>query len=380
MFSGFERYYQIARCFRDEDLRADRQLELTQIDIEMSFIDQEDIFCLCESMILNIFKKCMDIEIKVPFVKLFYEDAINKYGTDKPDLRYDLEILDLTDLFMECDFEAFGKSIRTGGCIRGIVAPNFVAFSRKKAADFEEKLKLCGASGLAWFKIEGNNVQSPIAKFLSKSEKDSMISRTNIRSGDVIFVVAGERIIVNESLVMLREMLAGELNLIDKDKFSFCWIVDFPLFEYDEEEKRLKSRHHPFTSPRMQDIDILENKPLKVRSNAYDIVLNGVEIGGGSMRIHSKELQEKIFRILKLSNEQISDNFGFFLKAFEYGVPPHGGIAFGFDRLLMLMLGENSIREVIAFPKTASASCLLTGAPDKVEESQLKELHLRIIE
>jgi len=380
MIAGFERYFQIARCFRDEDLRADRQLELTQIDIEMSFVEQEDVFHLCESMINHIFKECIDVDVPIPFKKLSYEEARNKYGTDKPDLRYDLEIFDLTDVFRECNFEAFSKSVDDGGCIRGILVPSFDGFSRKKATELEEKLKLCGASGLAWFRIEGEGIQSPVAKFLSKSEIDGMISRSGAKPGNLLFLVAGDKSIVIESLATLRGVLAHELDLIDDNKFNFCWIVDFPLFEYDENEKRLKSLHHPFTSPCMQDVDILEKRPLDVRSNAYDIVLNGVEVGGGSIRIHSKELQERIFRILKLTDEKIKENFGFFLKAFEYGVPPHGGIAFGFDRLVMLMLREKTIRDVIAFPKTSSSACLLTGAPDRVSDAQLKELHIRIVE
>lgn len=380
MISGYERYFQIARCFRDEDLRADRQLELTQIDMEMSFIEQEDIFNLCENMIRHVFKECIGVDVPVPFKQLSYDAAIGRYGTDKPDLRYDLEIFDLTDLFGECRFDAFSEPVRTGGYIRGILAHEFDGFSRKKATELEEKLKSCGASGLAWFRIEGDGVQSPIAKFLSEIEIEGLISRSNAKPGDVLFAVAGEKSVVIESLAVLRETLAHELDLIDEKKFSFCWIVDFPLFEYDENEKRLKSLHHPFTSPRAQDVDILEARPLEVRSNAYDIVLNGVEIGGGSIRIHSKELQERIFKVLKLTDEQITGNFGFFLKAFEYGVPPHGGIAFGFDRLVMLMLGEKTIRDVIAFPKTASAACLLTGAPDSVSDEQLKELHIRIVE
>ncbi len=381
MISGLERYFQIARCFRDEDLRADRQPELTQIDMEMSFVHREDILTLCEEMLSHLFRTVMAVEIETPFPRISYTESRRRYGTDKPDLRFDVAIVELSHIFTHTQLQVFRRTLEEGGVIRGIRAEGCADLSRRDIQELEDVVRQFGARGLAWFKVkEDLIVESPVSKFLSDREKKLLVEGFGAQAGDLLLIVADKEEVVCSSLSNLREKLGQQLGLIDRNRFCFAWVVDFPLFEYDEEEKRLKSHHHPFTRPTEESLAYLESDPLKVMADAYDLVLNGVEIAGGSLRIFSPELQRKIFEILGLSPERIELSFGFFLKALEYGVPPHGGIAFGLDRLLMLMAGEDSIREVIAFPKTQSATCPLTGSPDYVEKEQLEELGIEIKE
>ncbi len=381
MIAGIDKYYQIVKCFRDEDLRADRQPEFTQLDIEMSFVDENDIMNTIEELLAYLFKETLNITLETPFPKLSYETALRDYGTDRPDIRFDMKLKDLSYLFKDTSFKVFRNTLESGGIIKGLKAP--ANFSRKELDDLTKFAQELGAKGLAWIKYDKNansfekKWSSPIVKFFEKPVLEKLEEIFNpLEEFATFFFVADKEDIVNFILSELRNHLAKKLGLIPENKFSFVWIIDFPLFEWDEEENRLVSVHHPFTHPKEEDISFLETDPLKVKSRAYDIVLNGVEIGGGSIRIHKRELQEKIFKLLNISPEEAQEKFGFLLTALEYGAPPHGGIAFGLDRLIMLMLGKKSIREVIPFPKTQRAQCLLTGAPSEVKIEQILELHL----
>jgi len=376
MVAGVERYFQIARCFRDEDLRADRQPEHTQIDLEMSFVEQDDILSLMEEMLAKVFSVALNIKLDLPFLRLPYQEAIERYGTDKPDLRFGLELVDLSDIVAGSEFKVFSETIKAGGVVKGIRVR--ADFTRSELDELTEMVKEWGASGLAWLVITEHEVKSPIAKFLSLEEEKDLIERFGAEPGDCLFLVADKQAIVAATLGALRLELAKRLNLIDKREFKFVWVTEPPLVEWDEEERRYKPLHHPFTLPTPESIELMETDPPRAKAEAYDLVLNGVEIGGGSLRIHDREIQEKMFRLLGLKREDVEEKFGFLLEAFEYGTPPHGGIAFGLDRLLMLIAGQKSIRDVIAFPKTQTASCLMSGAPDEVHEDQLKELHIKL--
>jgi len=381
MIAGFEKYYQIVRCFRDEDLRADRAPEFTQVDMEMSFIDRDDIFNLVEEMFAYLFNKLFKIKINIPFRKMDYQEAISRYGADKPDLRFGMEIINLTEIFQKSSFKVFEKVIQNKGEICAIKVESDEEFSRKKLDDLQLFITSFGAKGLAYIKIkEGKDFQSSIAKFLSPEEMEKIKLKTNANPGDLILIVADQAKVVYETLGNLRLKLAKDLNLINNDKreFNFLWVTNFPLLEYNLEEKRYESVHHPFTAPLDEDIKLLDSNPLKVRSKAYDLVLNGNEIGGGSIRIHNNDLQSIIFRLLGIGDKKAEQKFGFLLQALKYGAPPHGGIAFGLDRLVMLLAGASSIREVIAFPKTQKATCPLTDAPSEVDSNQLKELHIKL--
>lgn len=379
MISGVEKYYQIAKCFRDEDLRADRQLEFTQLDIEMSFITQEEFMENMEKLAKKVMKDVTGAEINYTFDRLSYEDAMNRYGSDKPDTRFDMEIKDLSALAAECSFKAFKSTVEEGGLLRGLNAKNAAdKYSRKAIDELTEFVKIYGAKGLAYIKIDENGeVKSPIAKFFNDEEMAEILRVMEAEKGDMLFFVADKAKVVYDSLGALRLKLGKELGLINEDEFKFLWVVDFPLLEWSEEENRYKAQHHPFTAIKEEDIHFLESEPEKVRTVSYDMVLNGYEIGGGSIRIHQEEVQAKIFKLLGLSEEEAKEKFGFFLEAFRYGAPPHGGMAYGVDRFLMVMLKESSIRDVIPFPKTNKGQCLMTEAPGRVEVEQLEELKLK---
>lgn len=378
MVSGMERYYQIARCFRDEDLRADRQPEHTQIDIEMSFVTQEDVIGLMEEMLKAVFKETLDVDPGIPFPRLTYHTAIERYGSDKPDLRFDLELRDVSRIFGGSEFNVFRKALANEGVIKALKLEGVKEPSRSEMDELVELSKKWGAGGLIWLYVREGELKSPIAKFISETERTALISEVEARSGDLILMVADKPQVVNEALGNLRlELAARHKRIKDRSVFKFVWIVGPPLVEYDEEEKRFKALHHPFTLPTQESIALMETEPLKAKAEAYDIVLNGVEIGGGSLRIHQRPVQEKMFKLLGLGEEEVKTKFGFLLEAFEYGTPPHGGIAFGLDRLVMLMAGRKTIRDVIAFPKTQTATDLMTQAPDEVSDQQLKELHIR---
>jgi aspartyl-tRNA synthetase len=377
MVSGMEKYFQIARCFRDEDLRANRQPEFTQIDIEMSFITREDIFRLVNDMMKYIFSLA-DIEVPAQIPIISYEEAINRYGSDKPDLRIEMELRDISDIVKNSKFKVFSNTIDSGGQVKGIKVNGKADFPRSKLDDYTDFVKIFNAKGLSWIAFKKDGLKSPIARFLSEIEVDSIKRFMNAETGDLILIVADSRDVVANSLGNLRLKIAKEEEIIPDNMYKFVWIVDFPLFEYDKEENRYIAKHHPFTSPIDEDIYLLDSKPLKVRSKAYDLVLNGEELGGGSIRINKRDLQQRIFNVLNLEKEEVNDKFGFLLEAFEYGTPPHGGIAFGLDRLMMILSGTDSIRDVIAFPKTQRATSPLTNAPSTVSEKQLKELRIRI--
>nr|WP_275950237.1 aspartate--tRNA ligase [Desulfonema limicola] len=378
MISGFDRYYQIVRCFRDEDLRADRQPEFTQIDIEMSFVGEEDIMNISEGMLQHVFKEIMGKELNLPFQRLTYDEAVSRYGLDKPDIRFGLELKDLSDIVENSGFKVFSGVVKKGGVVKAINVKGGINFSRKELDDMTDFVSIYRAKGMAWIKVKEDGWQSPIAKFFSDKEKQAMIERLDMEPGDLIVFGADMPKIVNESLGHLRNHLGKKLDLINEDEYAFTWVTHFPMFEYDETEKRCQALHHPFTAPFEDDYDKLESDPLNVKSRAYDIVLNGFEIGGGSIRIHQMEIQKKIFAALGMDTSEYEEKFGFLLTALESGAPPHGGIAFGFDRLVMLLCRESSIRDIIAFPKTQKASCLMTNAPSEASKAQLDELALKI--
>lgn len=372
MVAGFEKYFQLARCFRDEDLRADRQPEHTQIDIEMSFVEEEDVMSLTEDMFKRLFEVA-GIELKTPFPRMSYEEAISRYGTDKPDIRFGMEIIDLKPVFESTSIGVF----KTGadGAIAGVKVEK--VFTRKELDELTEFVKNEGGKGLAWF-IKDEELRSPLLKYASETEVKELDSM--LEKGSTLLVLAGERKSTLEIAGALRLRLGRQLNLIPKNTFAPLWITEFPLFEWSEEEKRYKSMHHPFTRPHKDTIHYLESDPEKVKSHAYDVVINGVEVGGGSLRIYDDEVQRKVFSVLGIGPDEAEEKFGFLLKAFSYGVPPHGGIAIGLDRLVMMIAGKDTIRDVIAFPKTQSGTCLMTGAPDRVEPAQLRELGIRTVE
>ncbi|WP_408626542.1 aspartate--tRNA ligase [Alkalibacter mobilis] len=377
MVSGFDRYYQIVKCFRDEDLRQDRQPEFTQVDIEMSFVDENDVMSINEKMIAGLFKEMLDVEVKLPIRRMTYLEAMNRFGSDKPDLRFGFELKDIKSAVENSAFKVFSDSIKNGGDVRAINAKGCGdLFSRREIDALVDFVKIYQAKGLAWIKITEEGVKSPIEKFLTEDEINDIILGTGAEPGDLILIVADKQNIVWDALGQLRLEIARKLNLNHEGKYEFVWITDFPLLEYDEEEKRYVAIHHPFTSPKDEDVDLLDTEPLKARAKAYDMVLNGAEIGGGSIRIHNKNLQEKLFNTLGFSDEKASENFGFLLDSFKYGTPPHGGIAFGLDRLVMAILDTDNIRDVIAFPKTQNHSCPMTMAPDIAEDARLDELGL----
>ncbi len=391
MVAGFDRYFQIVKCLRDEDLRADRQPEFTQIDFEMSFVDEEDVMAFSERLIATLFKELLGIELKRPFDRMPYREAMERYGSDKPDRRFGLELIDLTDIFSNTEFKVFRQAIDNGGVVKAI---NFKGsnLSRKEIDELTQFVQSLGAKGLAWIKVEEDKLNSPIVKFFSQEETQKLLERVQAEVGDVIFFSADKREMVYKVLGSLRLHIGKKYNLINTENFDVFWVVDFPLMEWDKEEKRFVSLHHPFTSPREEDISLLkkalevedleEKKKLvhSVRARAYDLVINGYEVGGGSIRIHRREVQELVFRLLQISDMEAREKFGFLLDALKYGAPPHGGLAFGFDRLLAIMRGLDSIRDVIAFPKTQKGICPLTGAPDYVDPKQLKDLHIRVVE
>ncbi|NOQ19446.1 MAG: aspartate--tRNA ligase [Desulfobacterales bacterium] len=378
MISGFDRYYQIVRCFRDEDLRADRQPEFTQIDIEMSFVGEEDVMNLTEGMMAQLFKDVLGIKLKRPFSQLTYEEAVGRFGLDKPDTRFGFELKDISDIVAGSNFKVFANVVKKGGIVKALNAKGCIDFSRKEIDDLTDFVAVYRAKGMAWIKVKENEWQSPITKFFSDEEKDALAKRIEMEPGDLVFFVADQSKVVNESLGHLRNHLGKILGLIDENEYQFLWVTRFPMFEYDETEKRLQALHHPFTSPLEEDYDRLKDEPLSAKSRAYDLVLNGFEIGGGSIRIHQRHIQEKVFEALNMDRETYEGKFGFLLEALDSGAPPHGGIAIGYDRLVMLMCGQSSIRDVIAFPKTQKAACLLTQAPSETSKTQLDELYLKL--
>ncbi|WP_019533534.1 aspartate--tRNA ligase [Paenibacillus ginsengihumi] len=378
MVGGLERYYQIARCFRDEDLRADRQPEFTQVDIETSFLSQDQLLDLMEQLVARLFKETVGVDIPRPFQRISYADAIGKYGSDKPDLRFGLELVDVTDLVETSGVKVFADVAKKGGQVKALNAKGCAAWSRKEIDDLLPFAARYGAKGLAWIQVKDGEWKGPIVKFFSEAEIASLKERLGAEEGDLLLFSADNKKVVADVLGNLRLKIGRDLGLIDESQFKFAWVVDFPLLSYDEEEKRWVAEHHPFTRPKEEDLGYFDTDPGQIRAQAYDLVLNGYEVGGGSMRIYQREVQEKMFQALGFSTEEAYEKFGFLLEAFEYGTPPHGGIAFGFDRIVMLLAGRSNLRETIAFPKTASATDPLTDAPGTVDDKQLEQLSIRL--
>ncbi len=378
MVAGYDRYFQIVKCFRDEDLRADRQPEFTQIDCEMSFVDESDVMTIMEEMISTVFKDSIGVDIPTPLPVITFEEAMERYGSDKPDVRFDLEIKNVEDFAKATEFSVFHSALDNGGVIRALKVPDAAEFSRKKTDELTELAKKYGAKGLAFVKVTEDGLQAGIAKFINEDAAKLLMETTEAKAGDLILFMADEWETALTALGAVRISLANEFGLIKKDEYKAVWVVDFPLFEKDSETGRLVARHHPFTSPKLEDIDKLESDPMSVKARAYDMALNGYEIGGGSIRIYEKDLQKRMFKALGIGEEEAQEKFGFLLGAFEYGAPPHGGIAFGLDRLIMVLAGESSIRDVIAFPKTTTAQSPMDGAPSGVDEKQLDDLHIQL--
>lgn len=379
MVSGFDRYFQIVKCFRDEDLRADRQPEFTQIDVEMSFIDVEDVYEMVEGLMKIFFKEISNYDLQLPIPKLSFDEAMEKYGSDKPDLRFELEMVTLNDVFAKSEFRVFKESVEQDGIITGLLAKGCGDYTRNQLDVLTDFVKKLGAGGLIWMRVKENELDAPIAKFLSEEEKKNLVDKLNANPGDLLFILTGKKLKTLSIMGGLRLEMARRMNLIDQNsKPSLLWVTDFPLFEWDEETKRFYAMHHPFTSPRIEDIHLMESDPGKVKARAYDLVLNGNEIAGGSIRIHDSKLQAQMFKVLGIEEEEAKEKFGFLMNAFKYGAPPHGGIAFGFDRLVMLFAGKSSIRDVIAFPKTSSGLSLMDDSPSHVDEAKLTELHIKI--
>lgn len=379
MLSGMDRYMQIVKCFRDEDLRADRQPEFTQIDLEMSFVDIDDVIAINEGFLKTVFKEVLDVDIKTPFTRLTYAEAMERFGSDKPDTRFGYELCDLSGAVKNCGFKVFAGAVESGGSVRCInIKGKKDNFTRKEIDNLTEYVKTYRAKGLAWMAFEENEVRSPIAKFLTAEELEQIKQLAGAQTGDILFIVADKNEVVFDALSALRVEIAKRLGILDKNQYNFLWVTEFPLLEYDEEEGRFAAKHHPFTLPMEEDMHLLDTEPGKVRANAYDIILNGSEIGGGSLRIYKSDLQKKMFEVLNISPEQAELRFGFLLEAFKYGAPPHAGLAYGLDRLVMIMGGCDSIREVMAFPKMQNASELMSNAPDVVDEKQLRELSLKL--
>ncbi|HIL16645.1 MAG TPA: aspartate--tRNA ligase [Deltaproteobacteria bacterium] len=379
MVSGYDRYLQIARCFRDEDLRGNRQPEFTQIDLELSFTRPEEIFGLIEGMFAQLFQETIGVEVETPFPRMSYDEAMERFGSDAPDLRFGMELTDISDIAGGCELKVFSEVIAKGGSVKAICVPNGADLSRKDLDNLTDFARIYGAKGMAWIKRNPDGWQSPIAKFFTAEQQQALQERVGLGVGDLVLFCADQPKIVYDTLGNLRKELARRRNLIDNSVYRFVWITDFPLFEYSETDKRWAATHHPFTMPNLEDLEQFgESDPGKVRSIAYDVALNGVEVGGGSMRIHREDIQNRVFQLLKLTEEEIASKFGFLMNALSYGAPPHGGIALGFDRIMMFLLKTDSIRDVIAFPKTQKASCLMTTAPSDVDSAQLDELHIRV--
>jgi aspartyl-tRNA synthetase len=379
MVSGFDRYYQIARCFRDEDLRADRQPEFTQIDMEMSFMDKEQIIALVEDMMKKLMNDVKEVNVSLPIPRMTYDDAMSRYGSDKPDTRFGMELTDVSEIVKDSGFKVFAGAVGNGGQVKLInVKGGASQYSRKDIDGLTEYVSRYGAKGLAWLKVEEEGLKGPISKFVTEEDASGISTSANAEAGDLLLFVADKKSVVADALGALRLKLGKDLKLIDESKFNFLWVTDWPLLEFDEGENRFYAAHHPFTMPVKEDLELFETDPASVRAEAYDLVLNGYELGGGSLRIYERDIQEKMFQVLGFSKEEAEEQFGFLLEAFEYGTPPHGGIALGLDRLVMLLAGRTNLRDTIAFPKTASASCVLTDAPGGVSEAQLKELSLSL--
>lgn len=379
MVGGTDRYFQIVKCFRDEDLRADRQPEFTQIDLEMSFVDVDDVIEIQEGFLKRVMKEMKGIDIETPFLRMTWEEAMNRYGSDKPDTRFGFELCDLTDLVKDCSFKVFTDAISAGGSVRGIcITGGAEQYTRKKIDKLTEAVKSYGAKGMVWMKKTQDGVSSSVNKFFSPEQLSELADAMDAKAGDLMLIISDTNKVVFDSLGFLRRHIAGEMGLLDDNRFNFLWVVDFPLFEYDEKEDRWSAMHHPFTSPKEEHAQLLKTDPHKCLANAYDIVLNGVELGGGSIRIHDQEMQEDMFKALNMTQEDIDEKFGFLVEAFKYGAPPHGGLAYGLDRLVMLLTGEKSIREVIAFPKNQNAQCMVSEAPGLVDEAQLEELGIEL--